>query len=65
VKVGQLRDVFESVGSLYRVAGNSEAADAFKEISGLCAGYDNVTVAAFATLLQKVAGNAAADAAQT
>jgi hypothetical protein len=51
MKLGDLRMIFEAATHIYREAGNAKAADALKEISGLCDGRESMTVAAFAKLV--------------
>jgi hypothetical protein len=48
MKLGDLQKIFEAAEHIYREAGNAAAADALKEVSGLCDGCETMTVAAFA-----------------
>ena len=51
MKLGELRKIFGAAEHIYREAGNAAAADALKEISGLCDGRESMTVATFAKLV--------------
>ena len=51
MKLGDLRKIFEAAEHIYREAGNAAAAEALKEVSGLCDGRETMTVAAFAKLV--------------
>ncbi len=51
MNLGDLRKIFEAAGHIYRETGNEAAAEALKEISGLCDGRESMTVTAFAKLV--------------
>jgi hypothetical protein len=54
VKLGELKKVLEAAADVYRDAGNETAAEALKEVSGLCDGRESATVAAFAKLVADI-----------
>jgi hypothetical protein len=51
MKLGELRKVFDAAADLYKDASSEAAAEALKEVSGLCDGRESMTVAAFAKLV--------------
>jgi hypothetical protein len=53
MKLGDLQKIFHAAEHIYREAGNAMAAEALKEISGLCDGRETMTVDAFSKLLAK------------
>jgi len=52
--LGQFRTLFEAAEKLYLESGNAPVAQALREMSGLFAGYEEMTVANFSKKLAKI-----------
>jgi hypothetical protein len=57
MKVAQLREVLESAAQLHRGSGNAAAALSLEQLASLCGGHEALTVARFAALIAKPAGD--------
>jgi len=57
MKAGQLRDVLDAAAHMHRETGNADAAQALDEFCSLFDDHKTKTVAAFATLITKIAAS--------